>query len=133
MKSLMIRTALLACIAALIPACGTYTASYEVVEVTENGVPGVLKIIARGGTGTNDWGGSGGGFTVTGVTSSSDLKILRTGVVNVGASLPAHMPNLGDYPRIIDADTTITYSDYANGNELWASFPTTTTTRPVSG
>ncbi len=68
---------------------------------------GNLEILAKGGTGLNGVGGTGGGITIK-EQSGSDVLILRSGQVDTSFTVPGTLPDLGTNTATIGAPATIT-------------------------
>lgn len=105
------KLALTVAAAAVIPACSDGGGS------SGGGGAGIsgLKILAKGGTGTNGDGGNAGVVDIYNYTGG-DLKVLTSGSVNTSVNVPSAVPYLGMNPRTLFAIPTITVQPLPLGN-----------------
>jgi len=115
-----IQLAVLAALAALIPACGGSGGGTPVQNAPVPGptppapyhglvnfaTPGANSIVARGGNSTGGKGGNGAQIQINNL-GGSDAKILRAGSINTDFVVPDATPSLGTNPRTISVDTTL--------------------------
>jgi hypothetical protein len=122
-RSPALRLALLAALAAVVPACGDVagggvpiTTKAEPLAGPDYGgaitgdAPGTATMLARGGRGTIGSGGNGGIVRVNAITAS-ETKIRSTGSVVTTFVMPTANPPLGPNPLTVDADLTLEVGD----------------------
>jgi hypothetical protein len=108
---------------AVLPACNNGSGDNGGGVVPLSG----LKILAKGGTGTDGQGGTGG---YVDVWSRSGLRVLQSGTVNNTFSIPDVSPDLGANPLTIAADVTLSPSGFATYTGLHVLAGVTLTITP---